>query len=162
MNNEAAQFDGGQAAQPYCCSFKFHLLFMGILLIIDFLFKCWGWIGIIMNPYFDSVYGIVYAVLLIVFVVGVVLISIYLCSEDSPKTRSYAPYAFLLGGIANVGVALWVIIYVTTIYEDEYIKTPSAYSLDYDSPKKQSKGNYILFNSLFSFISGAIYIYTYF
>ena len=115
-----------------------------------------------MNPYFDSIYGIVYAVLLIIFVVAVVLISIYLCSEDSPKARSFAPYAFLLGGIANIGVALWVVIYVSAIYEDDYIKSPRANSLDNDSPKKESKGSYILWNSLFSFINGALYICLFF
>ena len=160
-NNEAFQFDGGQAGGGGCCSFKCQMIAIGILLIVDFVFKCWNFTGIVMNPYFDSIYGIVYAVFLIVFVVAVVFISIYLCSEDSPKSRSYAPYAFLLGGIANIGVALWIVVYVSVIYEDDYIKTPRSSDPD-DAPRKESKGSYNVWNSLFSFINGGLYIWLFF
>ena len=76
-------------------------------------------IGIALNPHFDAIFGIVYALFLIAILTAVLLVFIFLFARDSPETRLLGPVAFLIAGIASLLLAAWVIIYIKCIYDAE-------------------------------------------
>ena len=58
------------------------------------------------------------------------MLSIFLLAKDSPGVRQLAPTAFLLAGVTNILLVLWVIIYFNGIYAEEQVKVPRHLSWD--------------------------------
>ena len=105
----------------YCCTTKCGIITIAILLIIDFCIEVYNLIVILDNEYFDSMYGGVYAGILVVYFAAVVLLFIYLVAPDSPETRALIPWGFLVGAVANFLLVLWVIIYIGFLYENDKV-----------------------------------------
>ena len=97
---------------------------LGVLLIVDFSSHVLSLVGILMNKYFGGEYGTGYAICLAPYLAAIVLISIFICSRDSPKSRSFVPWAFLLAGISSLLIAFWVVIYISNIYPEKVVKIP--------------------------------------
>ena len=78
------------------------------------------------NPYFDTYFGIVYAVILSLYLAAAILISMFLCggAGEDPKSRSYVPWAFLLAAISSLGIAIWIVTYISCLYDEPYVKIP--------------------------------------
>ena len=134
-------------------------------------------ITIAMNKYFGGEYALGYAIILLIFLAAVVLISIFLCSRDSKYSRSVVPWAFLLAGISSLLLAFWVVIYITSIYDEKYVKIPrrgggNGYDDEGEADPdeepervhhkrdyyRQSKSSYVLWNTIFTFINGGLYL----
>ena len=45
----------------------------------------------------------------------------YLVLRDSPGTRALVPWAFLIASIANLLIAIWVIVYICSIYPEDKV-----------------------------------------
>ena len=95
--------------------------------------------------------------------------------------RAIAPYGVLLASITYFLLALWTIIYITSIYEEPYIKIPRNDSHMFSEDEelyyedrtgkpaserkpyyRMSKGSYILWNTLFDFINAALFLCLFF
>ena len=154
-----------------CCSVRCQMIILGCLIYFDFFNHVVSLITIFMNPYFGKEYGLVYAIILILYIPAIVLVSIFICSADSPWSRSVFPWGLLIAAVINLLLAGWIIIYITTIYDEPYIKNPitgrqETYSDEPDDrPErssrkeytKESKSMYLLWNTLFLFINGALF-----
>ena len=118
--------------------------------------------------------------LIVPSLVGAILISVTICSPvDSHGVRKLAPIGLLLAAISCFLIGLWVIVYITAIYEEPYIKIPrreeshyedDMYEDDYTTEKsppkrdyyRQSKGSYILWNTLFTFVNAGAFLCLFF
>ena len=105
----------------YCFSIKCGVIFFSILLIVDFFLECYDLVVILQNEYFATMYGGVYAALVVVFFAGAVLVGIYLVMKDSQWTRALIPWGFLLAAIANFLIAIWIIVYICVIYDKDKV-----------------------------------------
>ena len=79
---------------------------------------------IMTNPYFDEIYGIIYIVILLLYIPAIIMITIALCVKESPSSRQLFSWPFLITAIANFLIAAWMIIYITTIYQYDEVKEP--------------------------------------
>ena len=109
--------------RQFCCCFPYKcgIIFMIIILKIVFYYQIIECYFVFDNDYFDISYGIVYVLILLVYLVAAVLTTVYIACDDSPGTRSLLTLAFLLAAIAELLIALWVIIYITAIYDKDYV-----------------------------------------
>ena len=114
----------------YCCSLRMLILIIAILLFVDFLRQLIYLTEIIINPYFSVWYGVGYALGLCIMVTAIVFICIYLFGYDSRENRKFAPWAFLLAAVASFLLALWVFIYIETVYQEDIVRLP--HSLQWD------------------------------
>ena len=89
--------------------------------MLDFVYEAYVATEIVMNEHFDFVYGCVYAFILLPLFVAVVLQFVYWCSADSHGARSVVPWSFLIGGIVNVLLIIWIITYIVGIYSEEKV-----------------------------------------
>ena len=133
-----------------------------------------------MNQYFGKEYALGFGLLIVPAIAGAILISVTICSPvDSHGVRKLAPIGLLLAAISCFLIGLWVIVYITAIYEEPYIKIPrreeshyedDMYEDDYTTEKsppkrdyyRQSKGSYILWNTLFTFVNGGLFLCLFF
>ena len=140
--NSASEFEGGQgdAKEPKaqdqpkeeevtqeeiargCCecfSFKCIIITLAILLWLDFFIQCLNAYYVYDNEHFDQIYFQVYVAILVLYLAAVILVSIYLFPADSPETRAFLPWGFLVAAIASLLLVCWIIIYISSIYEDD-------------------------------------------
>ena len=73
------------------------------------------------NDHFDPVYFDVYVAILCIYFAALVLACIYLFSKESPSTRIFVPWTFLVTAIASTLLVVWIIVYVGFIYQDDYV-----------------------------------------
>ena len=114
----------------YCCSLRFLLGIVAVILFLDFIRQIIYLTEIFINPYFSVWYGIGYLIILLVFTTAVILIAIFLFAKDSKENRKLAPWAFLLAAAASFLLALWVFLYIECVYREEIVKIP--HSLQWD------------------------------
>ena len=87
------------------------------------MFLCFDAIDIYENPYFDSSYGVVFGILLVIYLVAIVLGLVYICGN----VDAMCPLSFLLAAISNLLIGIWIIIYIYGIYQEPVVKKPVAY-----------------------------------
>ena len=154
-----------------CCTMRFQIILLGFLLYFDFFNKIISLVIIFMNPYFDKEYGLGYSICLVPFIAALVLITMYMCSPDTKYSRCVVPWAFLIAGASSLLIGFWVVIYITEIYKEPYVKQPieenqKTYYDEEDGTSqtrqrknytKESKSMYILWNTLFTFLNAGFY-----
>ena len=102
-----------------CFTFKCLVIIIAIFVYIDFFVQCVNAYFIYDNDHFDPIYFQVYVAILGIYLIGIILVSIYLFPSDSPQTRAFLPWGFLVVSIASILLVLWIIIYIGTIYEED-------------------------------------------
>lgn len=166
----------------FCCSTKCGIITSIIFLIIFFCFELLEMIVIFDNEYFDSTYGVVFALILVILFVAVVLGLIYLFGADSPGTRALIPWCLLVGAIAAFLLAFWACIYICGMYDHDKVyvqgkdgddateskSSSSSSDSSSDEPKKkhkyskQSKVIYLIYNAGVPLLFGLILVLDYF
>mmetsp|Transcript_8292 Transcript_8292/g.13867 ORF Transcript_8292/g.13867 Transcript_8292/m.13867 type:complete len:152 (+) Transcript_8292:23-478(+) len=114
-----------------CFSKKCGVIFLTTIVIANFFFEVIQIILISNNFYFDPVYPMVYALLLLPMAYSIGTF-IYFYMNDTPGARERAREGFIFAAIANFLIALWIIIYITQIYpyDKVYIKEYDRFSSD--------------------------------
>ena len=163
----------------FCCSLKCGLIFVGILLVIDFIFILINCIMATLNPFFDDIYKYIYWAIIFVIFVAVILQIVFWCGVDSPGGRSVLPWSFLIASIANILLFIWIIVYICAIYPRNKIWLPknssedADYYDDYDEDSykakhrvksdhyTESKTSYVIFESIGPLINGLCFLLFY-
>ena len=103
----------------YCCclSPKVIILIVGIILIIDWSVEVIFSDDIKENEYYDPIYFWVYMGILGLYAIAVFFYIAYFASYDGPCSRSIVPWALLIAGIANIGLVIWVFVYIYILYK---------------------------------------------
>lgn len=127
-----------------CSSLKCAIMFFGALIYLDFIVQCIEAYIIFDNEHFEEIYFQMYVVRLCVYFVAVISVSIYFFSPDSPKIRAFIPWTFLIAAIANFLFAFWVIVFFSSIYEEDYVYVQNlgGHSSDNSQKSDKFKGNY--------------------
>ena len=150
----------------FCCcmSLKCGIIFIGIILIIDFFLECLNLYFIAENPYFDSIYPTIFAIILIPLAVVCGFFFYWFC-KDSRESRKLLPIGLIIGAIAELALFIWIIVYICFIYQPKSVYVnkwdKQEYSDDSDGShyQKQSKATYI-FNHALSPLFGALLYWT--
>ena len=92
------------------------------------------------NPYFGYEYGLYYLLLIIPAIVGSILLESSICfALDTHEYRRLVPWSLLLVAISCFLIGIWVIVYISVIYEEPYVKIPRYVDYeDYDEYYQQS------------------------
>ena len=56
------------------------LVFLSVIIFVDVLFKSLELVAILMNYYFDKVYGLVFGLLILPALAGAIIINVTICS----------------------------------------------------------------------------------
>ena len=117
----------------YCFSTKCGIIFIGILLCIDFVLEVFDVAEVGENEYFDPIYFDIYLVLLLAYAAAVILYLWYFVTKDSPSSRSKVPIALLIAGIVNTLIVIWIVVYIMFIYKRDKVYVSSGKASDDDS-----------------------------
>ena len=124
------------------------------------------------NEYFDVYYGIVYVIFVVILLVAVCLMLYYWIAEDSKDSRAVVPWGFLLAGIANLLILIWVLVYILALYKKDKVYVPktidwgggesAAGDPDADEKKssdyyKMTKGSYLLGHVVAPFFNAILF-----
>ena len=146
------------------------MITLAILVWVDFFIQCLNAYYVYDNEHFDAIYFQGYVAILCLYLVAIILVSIYLFPMDSPTTRAFLPWGFLVAAIASFALVLWIIIYITSIYDDDdvYIQKDEMNSGGGETKKergsntgryrKQSKGLYIFLHIVSPLVNGLVYL----
>ena len=92
------------------------------------------------NDYFEANFAVVCVLLLMLLFIAVVMAICYLFLEDSRSSRELVNWAFLLAAIANFLIVIWIIIYISFIYDrNEVMVTSPEDNTNLYGPKKGNK-----------------------
>ena len=116
MTKEKVAMPPAAVENTYCCSLRFVMGMVAVVLFLDFIRQVIYLTEIFINPYFNICYGIVYLIILLVFATAVVLIAIFLFARDTKENRKLAPWSFLLAAVSSFLLALWVFLFIETIH----------------------------------------------
>ena len=101
----------------YCFSLKCGIIFLSVVILLDFLIEVLQVVAIFENEHFDPIYPQIYVSILSLFFISVALILVFIVGPDTPGIRLLVPWAFLIAAIANFLIAIWIIIYISAIYK---------------------------------------------
>ena len=158
--------------QFFCCyPLKCGFFTMGILLIVVLCIEIINTILIYNNEYFDILFPVVYASILIIYCAGGILMLLYFIMDDSAKTRFFVPWAFLLAGICEILLAIWIVIFIFCLYDHPrvYITAfedgdfSTSYGEDEQNKKyvKESKAAYTFKHLLLPILSSILFLIFY-
>ena len=105
----------------YCFSLKCGIIFLSIIICLDFAIEIIQVIAIFNNEHFDPIYPQIYVGILAFFFIGVAIVLTFLIGPDNPTIRSLIPWGFLIVAIANILIATWIIIYISAIYHEDQV-----------------------------------------
>ena len=117
----------------YCMPFKCMVIFIGIALIFDCFWETVQLIFIVINPHFESIYALLFGLILIPILVSAVFFIVWFC-KDSKGTRALLPIGLIMAAIASFLLFLWIMVYILSIYPEkavyisDYEKGHSSYS----------------------------------
>ena len=126
------------------------------------------------NKTLGSTFSLIYGLLLIGLGIAVILYFNYFIRQDSHETRTNLPIALLIASVTNFLLALWIIIYFTTIYKSDkvYLNRWDQGTHDYDDPedeilhskdyRKQSKGMYVIYHIIWPLLYGMAFLLFFF
>ena len=138
---------------------KCGILFLGIVLQIDFVLESINCLFIFLNPYFDMIYGIVFAILLVGLLVPSIFFIMWYC-KDNRDTRKLLPIGLIIAAVASLLLFLWILIYILVIYKYPYIYIGTSETYG-NGEFKTSKSAYLL-NKVLSPLFGALcYLFGY-
>lgn len=114
---------------------------MGLLLFLVLAIEIVNCILIFNNDYFDIVYAVVYLAILLILVGAASLMIFYFAMEDSPQSRFYVPYSFLLAGLCEILLAIWIIIFIFLVYDKSKVYVSAFEDGDFSSlsPEEENK-----------------------
>ena len=92
-------------------------IFVGAILVLELAFLIYELVVIENNSFFDNSYGVIFFFLLIPILLSIIILIVFFFNYKSPKAREYIPEACLLASITNFFIALWIFLYISTIYE---------------------------------------------
>ena len=102
--------------------------------------ECANCYFISVNDYFEANFAVVYVLLLILLFIASGMVITYLVTSDSRDMREIVPWAFLLAAIANFLIALWIICYISIIYDrSEVLVSSPEDNTNLYGPKKGDK-----------------------
>lgn len=108
----------------------------GVLIFINI-------IGMFLNEYFDFYYPFIQLLLWLIYVAGLVLISVWYCNDTKATRTNLRIAAYLIIG-SLVAIILWNIIWVCGICDTPNVWVGTGDKNDSDNYEEQSKGMYIL------------------
>ena len=143
-------------------SLKCGIIFFGVILIGDALLETINLVIITQNEYFDSIYPLIFGVLLIFYFTAAAFFIYWFC-KDSQTSRGYLPMALIFAAIGALCLGLWIIIYICCIYPHKQVYVNKYDRKQYfseepgDEYHKISKGAYVLNYCLSPLIQALFY-----
>ena len=105
-----------------CFSQKCGIIFLGSILIFTLIFYIIQAIIIFSNIYFDTIYPVIFVLLLLPLVYAVALHVEYYVRGDSPDSRKKLPESFVYAAITSFSLVLWIFLYVGFMYHDDQVQ----------------------------------------
>ena len=100
------------------CSPVCSVVFVATLILLELIYLNYELIVIQKNDYFDNKYGLVFFFLMLPFIFSIVIFVIFFFNYKDQGIRERLPEAFLVAAITNFLIALWIIIYISAVYDD--------------------------------------------
>ena len=141
----------------FCFNLKCEVIFGAVILILwYFLIYVFDLVQASYNTYYDDFYTIVFVFFMFPFFAGTLIFIIYLILPDSPTTRKFTVWFYLLSLISAVLVLIWNFVYFLAIYDfpEVYIYNLSFTAVDEkDRYTRESKCTFIFVQLLLSIVS---------
>ena len=100
----------------FCFSFKCGVTFFGLFIALDLTFEIFNVAYIATNPYFDSIFSIIYGFMMLPILGAFFIFVYYWISAESHKVRKQLTWGLVLSIIGSFLIVIWIILYIAAFY----------------------------------------------